>query len=288
MKANPIFENKSVEFWSYVKFLSEQLGYSERKQDRIKTYEYQDAFNAFDKFKTRYDVEILKDSIDYMNYRSNILNLIVKDHLMTVSEASELFSLYKSIHEDHAYSCTLPMNKQKGEKRSYSFYTCLVNIIAEQTLREICKNNNLVYGKDVTFNDNPYGLCFVRDDNNKLFFTFSRRFDGIYPGVGNVKLVWEVKEYYYTTTFGSRVADGIYETLLDGYEIREVNQTFQKLQSTRRIKHLFFVDDKFTWWGLGKSYLCRIIDILHQGFVSDVVFGKEILDVWPKLIKDYF
>ena len=30
--------------------------------------------------------------------------------------------------------------------------------------------------------------------------------------------LWEIKEYYYTTTFGSRVADGVYETLLDGLE----------------------------------------------------------------------
>ena len=34
--------------------------------------------------------------------------------------------------------------------------------------------------------------------------------------------VWELKEYYYTTTFGSRVADGIYETLLDGMELEDM------------------------------------------------------------------
>lgn len=34
----------------------------------------------------------------------------------------------------------------------------------------------------------------------------------------------EIKEYYYTTTFGSRVAGGVYETLLDGMELDELAQ----------------------------------------------------------------
>jgi hypothetical protein len=39
------------------------------------------------------------------------------------------------------------------------------------------------------------------------------------PGTVNPIAIWEIKEYYYTTTFGSRVADGVYETLLDGMEL---------------------------------------------------------------------
>ena len=34
--------------------------------------------------------------------------------------------------------------------------------------------------------------------------------------------IWEIKEYYYTTTFGSRIADGVYETPLDGMELEEL------------------------------------------------------------------
>ena len=35
---------------------------------------------------------------------------------------------------------------------------------------------------------------------------------------------WEIKEYYGTTTLGSRVADGVYETMLDGLELRELQR----------------------------------------------------------------
>ena len=44
--------------------------------------------------------------------------------------------------------------------------------------------------------------------------------------------VWEIKEYYYTTTFGSRVADGVYETLLDGMELRELAVALRNLSAT--------------------------------------------------------
>ncbi len=32
--------------------------------------------------------------------------------------------------------------------------------------------------------------------------------------------VWEIKEYYDSITFGSRIADGVYETMLDGKSLQ--------------------------------------------------------------------
>lgn len=72
--------------------------------------------------------------------------------------------------------------------------------------------------------------------------------DGAYPSIVNPLAVWEIKEYYGTTTFGSRVADGIYETMLDGEEFIELQN-----QYGRDIKHYLIVDDRFTWWNKGKS-----------------------------------
>jgi len=91
-----------------------------------------------------------------------------------------------------------------------------------------------------------------------------------------------VKEYYGTKTFGSRVADGVYETLLDGEELAE-------LQATERVKvhHYLFVDDHFTWWDCGRSYLCRIMDLLHMGLVDEVIFGREVLTRWPKIVANW-
>ena len=61
----------------------------------------------------------------------------------------------------------------------------------------------------------PRELTTVTTDGFPLR-TLARRVDGAFPSAVNPIAIWEIKEYYYTTTFGSRVADGVYETLLDG------------------------------------------------------------------------
>ena len=106
----------------------------------------------------------------------------------------------------------------------------------------------------------------------RLVRTFSRWLDGAYPGIHDPYAVWEVKEYYGTTTFGSRVADGVYESMLDGMELKEA------AMSHRPVGHYLIVDDHFTWWVKGKSYLCRLVDILHMGLVDEILFGKEVLE----------
>ena len=91
--------------------------------------------------------------------------------------------------------------------------------------------------------------------------------------------VWEVKEYYGTTTFGSRVADAVYETMLDGYELRDFSG-----HGRWNVSHYLIIDDYFTWWECGRSYLCRIVDMLHMGFLDEVLFGKETLIRWPQIV----
>ena len=106
--------------------------------------------------------------------------------------------------------------------------------------------------------------------------------DGAFPSVINPIAIWEIKEYYYTTTFGSRVADGVYETLLDGMELEELEAFTQ-----RKVQHILFIDDYFTWWECGRSYLCRMIDMLHMGYVDEIVFGREVLTRLPELALDW-
>jgi hypothetical protein len=112
--------------------------------------------------------------------------------------------------------------------------------------------------------------------------TLSRRVDGAFPSVVNPIAIWEIKEYYNTTTFGSRVADGVYETLLDGLELEELEFAAQ-----RKVQHVLMVDDYFTWWECGRSYLCRIIDMLHMGYVDEVLFGREVVERLPLLAREW-
>jgi hypothetical protein len=112
--------------------------------------------------------------------------------------------------------------------------------------------------------------------------TLSRRVDGAFPDTINPIAIWEIKEYYYTTTFGSRVADGVYETLLDGLELAEA-----EMNLGRQVGHYLMIDDHFTWWQCGRSYLCRMCDMLHMGLVSEVLFGREVIDRLPRLVGEW-
>jgi hypothetical protein len=91
-----------------------------------------------------------------------------------------------------------------------------------------------------------------------------------------------IKEYYYTTTFGSRVADGVYESLLDGLELENLRE-----EEGIDAKHYLMVDAHDTWWNDGKSYLCRIIDMLHMGYVDEVLFGREVIQRLPAIVREW-
>ena len=74
------------------------------------------------------------------------------------------------------------------------------------------------------------------------------------------------------------MADGVYETLLDGMELQEITH-----REGIDVEHILMVDAKYTWWDCGKSYLCRIIDMLHMGYVDEVLFGREVVERIPLL-----
>ncbi len=180
--------------------------------------------------------------------------------------ASEFLKLKKAVKPE----CSLPMNKQTGRKRHEAYFTCIINMLTEIALGS------------TDFVDNPGQLATIKDSTGRLIGTLSRRIDGAYPTLRNPRAIWEVKEYYGTTTFGSRVADGVYETLLDGFEINEA----EKLTS-ERVLHYLLVDDHYTWWVKGRSYLCRLIDAMHMHLVDEVIFGREVFHRWPAIVKSW-
>lgn len=47
------------------------------------------------------------------------------------------------------------------------------------------------------------------------------------------------------------------------------------------------IDAYFTWWQCGRSYLCRIIDMLHMGYVDEVLFGSEIAERLPAIVAEW-
>ncbi len=51
------------------------------------------------------------------------------------------------------------------------------------------------------------------------------------------------------------------------------------------VLHYLIIDAKGTWWDMGKSYLCRMIDMIHQGYVDEVLFGSEVVTRLPELVR---
>lgn len=287
MKANILYQNKPIQFWGYVRLLSERLGYSKRKSETLRSYTIEECESILKELDVNYDLKSLVDVVEYMNYRADVLNNNVQAYLMNLEQAKSEFEKLKIIYEEEQFSCPIPMNKQKSEKQNPAFFTAIINILAEQELRNIAYEQGLTYGQDLKFDYNPSKLSYILDEEKNVIFTLSRRFDGAYPSTSNPKAIWEIKEYYYTTTFGSRVSDGVYETLLDGFEINMTENYYNAtLNENKQLKHYYFIDDKYTWWTKGKSYLCRIIDMLNMGFVDSVIFGREVFSEWPALIRE--
>lgn len=272
MIANREYLNLPPKFWAYVKIIGQSAGYTKKGVISVPTIE--DIYTALHSLSLDccelYSSETItpfgNHILSYFQYRANVLNHTVFRLLMDVEEAEAMFlRLRESFQILSNYMPPLPMNKQKNEKRSFAFFTCMINLLISQSLNgERCDYD-------------PRFLAYFTKNGNPVY-SLSRRVDGAYPSVVNPKAIWEIKEYYYTTTFGSRVADGVYETLVDGAELIDV---FEKEKIP--CLHYLFVDSKYTWWNCGKTYLCRLIDMMHMGYVNEVIFGKEIETRIPEI-----
>lgn len=261
-------------FWSFIKFISERLKYTDQNRGIVKSYTMDEILGLCHKFNIPINHRLIATAAAYCDMRANLLNNAAS-MFMDMTMAEYEFLKWRQIYKQERLTCKLPFNKQKGVMHKPAFFTAMINILTERTIREItgCRNG-------VCFDDDPRTLLNVRDARGNIVGASSRRFDGVYPDTMYPKIVWEIKEYYYTTTFGSRIADGIYETLLDGFELNEIHS-----RTEQKIFHILFIDAYDTWWGKGKSYLCRIIDALNMGLVDEVIIGKEIFLRWPMLLR---
>jgi len=279
MIANSNYKDLSLEFWANVKLLNQRLGYTKRQTDKNGNFQFvvptvnqiievfkEEGLNPSKLIEDGNLTSFGQKLIGYYKFRSNALITLVEPNLMNKDQAKELF--YK-MKKDYKPTCPLPLNKQTGEKKDHAFLTGMVNMIIEKNKGNLPCDYEPMQLTALTENKYP-----VR--------TLSRRVDGAFPSVIDPKAIWEIKEYYYTTTFGSRVADGVYETQLDGWELWEASENLN-----RKVDHYLIIDDHFTWWTLGRSYLCRIIDLLHMGLVTEVLFGKEIITRLPVIVKQW-
>lgn len=270
------FSCMDASFWAFVKFISEMLGYTKRGTGTVKVYTSKMIHSLCNKEGITVSDESIELASQYSYARAALLNEFAERMLMDAETAAEEFKAWNRLYHEQGFKCKLPLNKQKGKMKQIAYFTAMINILAEKTIREITGREDIL-----GFDDDPRGLAYIYDDEGRIIGASSRRFDGAYPSIRSPKLVWEIKEYYYATTFGSRVADGVYETQLDGFEFKELFD-----RSGRKVYHVLFIDAYRTWWIQGKSYLCRLVDAMNSGVVDEVIVGREIFTRWPDLLQE--
>lgn len=272
MKPINRFLRKPKSFWASVRSLSQHIGYS--KGNNIIVPSIRQMAAAFDDLgldPTRLIAEgkptpLANELLDYFTERSRVLVNDVEPKLMNAEQAKALF---EQAYGEYKHTCPIPMNKQKGEKKAAAFLTALVNMMIER------------HSQGLPCNFDPRELTTITHDGAPLR-TLARRVDGAFPSAVNPIAIWEIKEYYYTTTFGSRVADGVYETLLDGMEIEELRE-----HEGIEVKHYLMADAHYTWWTCGKAYLCRMFDMLHMGYADEILFGREVVEEMPRIVTEW-
>lgn len=270
------FRGKPPEFWAVVKLVSREIGYSipakRGTPSSPRAYSPEEVIAALHKrgLTPEGQGRLAEEVSAYSEVRADLMQHQVRGNLMDREEAKQLFDRLRA--EIGPPERLLPSNKQKGAKRHPAYLTGLVNMLAWKALMGRFGEAN--------FDSDPRGpLTFSRD--GMPLRTLFRRMDGAYPTLNHPHAAWEIKEYYGTTTFGSRVADGVYESALDGYELNELRE------EGIEVEHYLFLDDRFTWWKCGKSYVCRIIDMLHAGLLDAAFFGREVEAEWPRTIEGW-
>ena len=266
MKAFEQFQREDKSFWFFIRFISEKLGYSNRGANLVRSYSSKEIEHLCRKENISFTPDQLSQAVKYCEMRASLLNDIVEPNLMDVETARPIF---ESMYSPDKYTFTLPMNKQSGKKKRVNYFAAIITMLAEDVL-----------GSNRAFDPNPHGLVYMLS-NQRIVGASSRRFDGAFPSVYTPKMVWEIKEYYYTKTFGSRIADGVYETLLDGYEFNEIEN-----RTGTHVKHVMLIDSHYTFWVKGKSYLCRFVDALNMGLIDELIIGKEVLTRWPEILRE--
>ena len=211
------FLRQPKHFWANVRAIGQQVGYATRRTKKnpisvVKVPTIDQIRDAYGRVGLDPVDLIRKDGrpsklgrtlLDYLDYRASRLNNFVEPRLMDVKRARrEYLALKKQLKP----KCPLPKNKQKGKKKGPAYFTCIINMLIEAN------------ADGLPCDYDPRELTTVTVNNAPLR-TLARRVDGAFPAAVNPIAIWEIKEYYHTTTFGSRVADGVYETLLDGMEL---------------------------------------------------------------------
>ncbi len=148
------FADRDTGFWAVVKYVSERSGYS--KGGFVSTHSAQDIEKALAEADFFIDRRQITDVKRYLDLRADLLNNQVKSSLMDAAAAKTEYEKLSAIHSGGNYRSKLPYNKQKGEMKQIAYFTAIINILAEKTIK---KSGRELGG--LGFNDDPRGLVYI-------------------------------------------------------------------------------------------------------------------------------
>jgi hypothetical protein len=136
------FLRQTKRFWANVRLLSEHVGYTQKAKagqgsGAIKVPALSEVMNAFSDRGLSKDhlctsatklTEMGETLFAYFQHRADTLNNVAKKNLMNTAEAkAEFDALRRKLNP----KCTIPMNKQKGDKKAPAYLTGIVNMTVE-------------------------------------------------------------------------------------------------------------------------------------------------------------
>ena len=103
MQPSSDYTGKSTAFWGSVRFVSQELGYSDRSDDeqRMRRYSYAEVAKTLSEYNE--DKERCEDVSEYLNYRSDLIESEVSSLLMTPDEAEREYDRMKGKHSPNSY-----------------------------------------------------------------------------------------------------------------------------------------------------------------------------------------
>jgi hypothetical protein len=145
MKGDPRYINLGTEFWTAVRMISSQQGYTVRQRSGAGPIKVHDRASLL-RFVNESQIDtsaFIKDGkltdlgtllLDYFAYRADVLNNGVEGNLMNLEKAR---GLYDKLVQEYRPRWPVVMNKQKGEKKGPAYLTGIVNILLEHELGNV-------------------------------------------------------------------------------------------------------------------------------------------------------
>jgi len=212
------------------------------------------------KVKLQLEGEVASQLVEYLDFRRTLWD--AGDKLLRTEDEAKAYCK-KKFNE-------LPKTTQTKNQEHHQSSKAMV-LTTTRLAEAVCKE----FG--VPIEPNPQRRCVWVADQ-QLHVT-ARNLDGAIPSLVDPFLVWEIKEYWGTTSGGSKMSDAVYESALVGRELRD----FEK-RAKLHVEHAVLLDGKAQWTSR-KSDLLRFYDLYHQGLIDMLIVGREVETVWQPFVK---